>query len=174
MIDQPHAGIIIVSTGTCWHTTKEISTMEQLDPIVKIIALTMHFDSKYVSGMLKAGAAAYVLKNGAFKELTSAIKKTLRNQTYLSPKVAHIVDGTDEKHPGSAEKNPSKDLTTREQLMFRLLADGKSSKEIALKINKSPKTVDACRRVVMDKLHVKNIAELVKYAIREGVTSADK
>ena len=138
-------------------------------PDIKIIALTMYPKKSFVMEMLNAGASGYILKDDAFAELVKAIKTVMAGQTYLCPKSASVlVDNYVRKHPLNASASVL--LTNRQREVLKLLAEGKPTKEIALILKLSPKTVDACRRRVMEKLNVKNIAELVKYAIREGLT----
>jgi len=138
---------------------------------VKVIALSMHSDRRFVTEILKAGASGYLLKDCAFEELAQAIEAVLSGATYLSPRVAdllvqHYVRGEADSHPSSAFSL----LTPREREVLQLLAEGKSTKEIALYLRVSPKTVETHRRQVMTKLGVNSVAELTKYAIREGLT----
>ncbi len=138
---------------------------------VKVIALSMHSDRRFVTEILKAGASGYLLKDCAFEELAQAIEAVLSGATYLSPRVAdllvqHYVRGESDSHPSSAFSL----LTPREREVLQLLAEGKSTKEIALHLKVSPKTVETHRRQIMTKLGVNSVAELTKYAIREGLT----
>lgn len=139
----------------------------------KIVALSMYPKKSFVIEMLKAGAAGYILKEYAFSELVNAINTVMADEIYLCPKVASIVVGSyvrSQLEPGSSSGTL---LTSREREVLKLLAEGKPSKEVALLLNVSIKTVDACRRLIMQKLNVRSVAELVKYAIREGLTSLD-
>ena len=142
-------------------------------PDVKLIALSTYLKKVFVLEMLKAGASGYLLKEQAFGELVQAIETVTSGERYLSTKVAGIiVDDYVQSHKG-ASSSDRKVLTEREREVLKLLAEGKPSKEIALLIDMSVKTVDACRRRLMQKLGVQSLAELVKYAIREGLTSLD-
>ena len=142
-------------------------------PAVKLIALSTYLKKVFVLEMLKAGASGYLLKEQAFGELVQAIETVISGERYLSTKVAGIiVDDYVQSHNGAISAD-QKILTEREREVLKLLAEGKPSKEIALLINMSVKTVDACRRQLMQKLDVQSLAELVKYAIREGLTSLD-
>ncbi|MHC4737397.1 MAG: response regulator transcription factor [Planctomycetota bacterium] len=141
-------------------------------PDARIIALTMYPRKSFVTEMLDAGASGYILKDNAFTELVKAIKTVMVGETYLCTKAASVlVDHYVRNHPRNIPVNRL--LTNRQREVLKLLAEGKPTKEIALILKLSPKTVDACRRRVMEKLDVKNIAELVKYAIREGLTPLD-
>lgn len=141
-------------------------------PGVKIIALSMYLKKSFIVEMLKAGASAYVLKNQAFEELVKAINTAMIGETYLGSRVASIlVDSYVLDHPSNGRS--SRRLTNRQREVLKLLAEGKPVKEIALILKISAKTVDACRRRIMRMLDVQSVAELVKYAIREGLTSLD-
>ncbi|MHC4639011.1 MAG: response regulator transcription factor [Planctomycetota bacterium] len=142
-------------------------------PGTKIIALTMYPKKSFVTEMLSAGASGYILKDDAFTELVRAINTVMTGETYLCPKAASVlVDHYVHSHHRNVSAGTV--LTDRERDVLKLLAEGKPSKEIALILNISGKTTDACRRRIMQKLNVQSIAELVKYAIREGLTSLDR
>jgi two-component system response regulator NreC len=143
-------------------------------PEVKVIALSMHSDRRFVSGMLEAGASAYLLKDSAFEELATAIRTVVANQIYLSPKIADIVVRRFVSKSASTERSAFTELTKREREVLQLLAEGVSTKKIAGRLNLSVKTVETHRANIMDKLDIHTISELVKYAIREGLTSLEK
>jgi two-component system response regulator NreC len=140
---------------------------------VKVIALSMHSDRRFVSGMLEAGASAYLLKDSAFEELATAIRAVVANQIYLSPKIADIVVRRFVSKSASTERSAFTELTKREREVLQLLAEGVSTKKIAGRLNLSVKTVETHRANIMDKLDIHTISELVKYAIREGLTSLE-
>jgi len=142
-------------------------------PGVKVIALSMHSDRRFVLGMLEAGASGYLMKDCAFDELAKAVRSVSTGQTYLSPSIADVLvkgylDRVNEKL--SVARSP---LTEREREILQLLAEGRSSKEIAAHIGVSVKTVETHRRNMMQKLNMRSVAELTKYAIREGLISVD-
>jgi DNA-binding NarL/FixJ family response regulator len=142
-------------------------------PESKIIALSMHSEKRYVKGILQAGAAGYLPKDSAFDELSTAISTVSANDIYLSPKVASIVV---KEYLQSYSKNESislRLLTAREREVLQLLAEGKSTRKIAEILNLSVKTVESHRRRMMEKLNIRSIAGLTKYAIREGLTSLE-
>ncbi len=140
-------------------------------PGAKVIALSMHCDRHFVRGMLKAGASGYLLKHSASQELIKAIQLVLTNRVYLSPDITGIVVEN--------FKRPEKDtsiftvLSPREREVLQLFAEGKSPRQIAATLHLGLKTVEAYRRQMIDKLGFKSFAELVKYAIREGLASLD-
>lgn len=141
-------------------------------PNVKVIALSMHANKLFVMDMFKAGASGYLLKECASDELATAINTVLTGDVYLSPKVAGVVLDAHLKRP-SMTRSSTALLTQRECEVLRLVASGKSSKEIAIQYKKSIQTIDACRRQIMAKLKLENSAQLIKYAIREGLTTLD-
>ena len=132
----------------------------------KVIALSMYSDKQFVQGMIQAGASGYLLKDCAFEELVSAIQAVIQGDTYLSPGIAGIVV-QDYLNRSSADTV----LTNREREVLQLIAEGKSTKEIAACLGVSVKTIETHRRQIMEKLGIFSIAELTKYAIREGLTS---
>lgn len=139
-------------------------------PAIKVIALSMYVDKRFLSKMLDAGASAFMAKNGAFRELEFAIRSVAGDKKYISPEVSDIVvkEFVEQYHPN--ERRGSH-LSPKESQILQLLAEGKSTKEIALGLSLSPKTVDTHRHRIMEKLHLSSIADLTKYAIREGITS---
>ncbi|MBN1671979.1 MAG: response regulator transcription factor [Kiritimatiellae bacterium] len=140
-------------------------------PHVKIIALSMHEDRRYVSEMLKAGASGYLLKGGAFRELVEAVRAVMKDRIYLTPAVARTVVDEYRRGAGEEAKSAFAVLTEREREVLQLLAEGKSAKEIAGVLALSVKTVGTHREHIMEKLNLRSLAELTKYAIREGLTS---
>lgn len=139
-------------------------------PRAKVLALSMHTESRFVLGILEAGASGYLLKDAAFEELSVAIKAILKDQIYLSPAIAGVVVRQSLGHVGSKPRSERAKLSKREREVLQLIAEGKSTKEIAAKLYVSVKTVETHRKQIMDKLDIYSIAELTKYAIREGVT----
>ena len=133
----------------------------------------MYFSKQFIIDILKAGASGYVLKSYLFDELVKAIRAVSANERYLSPKAASVlVEEYLHKPPGD-KSSESGGLSERERKILQLLAEGKSIKEIALILHLNPKTADANRRQIMNKLRIYNIAELTKYAIREGLTTTE-
>jgi two-component system response regulator NreC len=137
-------------------------------PDIKIIALSMHSDALFVTEMLKSGAAGYLLKDCAFDELARAIKTVMENKSYLSPSISGVVV-EDYIHRLSTTDFKSADiLSDREREVLQLMSEGKSTKQIAVKLHISVKTVETHRRQIMRKLDIHTVAELTKYAIRKG------
>jgi DNA-binding NarL/FixJ family response regulator len=141
------------------------------DPRTKVIALSVHADKRYVSEMLNAGASGYLLKNSAFSELIDAIRAVSLNRSYLDPEITDVML-KDYKDMLSKEKlSVFSLLTQREREVLQLIAEGKTTKEIAHLLDVSVKTVETYRQQMMEKLDTHSIAELTKYAIKEGLTS---
>ena len=142
-------------------------------PETKIIALSMFAKKTFVTKMLEAGASGYVLKGGAFSELVEAINTVLAGNVYLCAPVATVLVDEYVDSSGRSSGPLTSRLTDRELEILKLLAEGKPSKEIALLLNISVQAVDANRRHTMQKLDIQSFADLVKYAIREGLASID-
>ena len=142
-------------------------------PGVKVVALSMHSEKQYVEGMLKAGVSGYLLKDTAFEELVKAIRIVCVGKKYLSPDITDIVL-QDYLHPtAAADDQPAILLTTREREVLQLIAEGHTTRETAGKLHISVKTVETHRKNIMDKLGLRTVAELTKYAVREGITSLE-
>lgn len=138
-------------------------------PNTRVIALSVHSDRRYVMGMLRAGASGYLVKSCAFDELTAAIDATCRGESYLSSAVTGVV--VDDLRRGHDADSAASPLTSREREVLQLVAEGESTKEIALRLHVSVKTVENHRAQIMLKLGLHSVAELTKYAVREGITS---
>jgi DNA-binding NarL/FixJ family response regulator len=143
------------------------------NPKIKVIALSMHSDKRFVLQMIKAGASGYLLKDSAFEELITAIKTVVSNKSYLSPKITDVVIKDYLQTLSKGDMSAFSVLTVREREVLQLLAEGRSTKEIAGSLNVSVKTVESHRQQVMEKLNIHSVAELTKYAIREGLTSLE-
>lgn len=141
--------------------------MEEM-PLCKIIVLSMHSDKRFITGALQAGASGFLLKECAFQELNQALDAVRSGQTYLSPKIAGTV--VHDYRRRLLSENKEKNLTTKEREVLQLIAEGRSTKEIADKVFVSVKAIEGRRRRLMDKLQITTVAGLVKYAIREGLT----
>ena len=142
-------------------------------PDTKIIGLSIHSDRRYVIEMLKAGSSGYLLKDCAFEELTNAVHTVVRGNIYLSPQISDIIINDYLSLLSKEDGSVFSILTTREREVLQFLAEGKRTREIASILRVSIKTVETFRQQIMDKLDIHNVAELTKYAIREGLTSLD-
>ena len=142
-------------------------------PEIKIIALSMHSDALFVTEMLKSGASVYLLMDCAFAGLTGAIRTVADDKTYLSPAISGVVIEDYLHRLNTTDFTGPDVLTDREKEVIQLMAEGNSTKQIALKLHISVKTVETHRRQIMNKLDIHNVAELTKYAIRKGITSLE-
>ncbi len=139
-------------------------------PAVRVIILSMHANEAYVRRALGAGAAGYVLKDAERAELELALKSVARGGSYLSPAVSRPVISD---YAERASQDPIARLTPRQREILQLIAEGSSTKEIAVKLGLSAKTVETHRAQLMSRLQIQNVAGLVRYAIRAGVASAE-
>jgi len=138
-------------------------------PSVKVLALSMHPNRAFVTGMLSAGASGYLLKDSAFEELARAIRVIVMNQTYLGLGITKAVVKDYVRHL-SATGPSAPHLSPKEREVLQLLAEGVTTKQIASRLYVSVKTIETHRQKIMEKLDIHSIAELTKYAIREGLT----
>jgi DNA-binding NarL/FixJ family response regulator len=142
-------------------------------PAVKVIALSIHSKRRYVTDMLSAGASGYILKECLFDELVQAIHAVVAGGRYLSPRITDVVVDDYVKRLSAVNNSPLETLTSRQREVLQLVAEGKSTKQIALELHVSTKAIEANRRQIMDKLDIHSIAELTKYAVREGLTTLE-
>lgn len=137
---------------------------------VKVIALSVHSSKQFVIEMLKAGASGYLLKDCVSDDLAYAIRSVAAGQNYLSPQIARIVIKNYINDLETLKTSVFSILTHREREVLQLMAEGKSTKQIASMLNLSIKTIETHRQHITNKLNINNIAELTRYAIREGLT----
>jgi len=140
-------------------------------PGIKVIALSMYSDKKFVYRMFKAGASGYLLKDSAFEELVRAIRMVINEKVYVGPGIAGTVVKGYIKKALKTDSSVFSVLSDRQREVLQLLSEGQSAKEIAYQLDVSVKTIETHRNAVMKKLDIHSIAELTKYAIREGLTS---
>jgi DNA-binding NarL/FixJ family response regulator len=143
------------------------------NPPVKVAAISTSMKRDFIVEVLNAGASGYILKERAFHYLVTAIETICAGDTYLCSKAAKVVVNDYIRGHFLADYPLDGSLTKREREILKMLAEGKASKEIAHIRGVSIKTIDATRRRIMQKLNIESFAHLVKYAIREGLTSVD-
>ena len=140
-----------------------------IHPQTKIIILSMHASEEYVAQALKAGASGYLLKDAATSELEMALKSVAAGQFYLSPAISRqVVDNYLRGGPTGVEL-----LTPRQREILQLIAEGKSTRDIAETLHLSVKTVETHRAQLMERLDIHDVAGLIRYALRKGLISAD-
>jgi DNA-binding NarL/FixJ family response regulator len=137
-------------------------------PKTKTILLTQHDEKQYVTEAMEAGVKGYVLKNQAGNDLLQALRQVSRGQVYLSPGVAQAVVESYQSHGGKSGTQ----LTVRERQVLQLIAEGKSTKDIAAVLGISVKTAESHRTRLMQKLDIHETASLVRYAVRNGIVEA--
>ncbi len=147
--------------------------MKEHFPETRVIALSIHSNRRFVGDMIRAGACGYVLKECLFDELVQAIRVVHDGGHYLSPRITGVI--VDEYVQKRQQQNQSRlaSLTAREKEVLQLLAEGNTTKQIAMQLHVTPKAIEANRRKIMDKLDIYSVAELTKYAVKEGLTSLD-
>ncbi|MDP7290432.1 MAG: response regulator transcription factor [Phycisphaerae bacterium] len=143
--------------------------LSQKTPDTAVIMLTIHRHDEFVIEALENGAIGYLLKEGAADEVITAIHAAVRGELYLASGVNKNVLSRLNK----GDSNPYKQLTSREKQVFHLIVDGKTSRQIAQELSITPKTVDAHRNNLMQKLDIHKQTELVRYAIRRGIITLD-
>jgi two-component system NarL family response regulator len=142
-------------------------TLRKEQTLARLIVLSIHTERRFVQEMLQIGVEGYIVKSAAVKELVQAIRTVMQGRVYLSPEIAH--EALERMEPVSLSRIAR--LGRRERQVLALLADGKRSTEIASQLSISVATVEVHRRNIMRKLDLHTVAELTKYAIREGLTS---
>jgi DNA-binding NarL/FixJ family response regulator len=138
-------------------------------PKVRVLLLSMHSARRFVTEAFSAGANGYLVKDCASEELVRAIRTVAGNDSYISPSVAGLILKDYLKHSPDAGRGFSL-LSSREREVLQLLAEGENTKEIAFKLGVSIKTVETHRQQIMKKLNLRSVAELTRFAIREGIT----
>ncbi len=141
------------------------------NPNIKIVALSMHSDNKFVMDMLKAGASGYLLKACRFEELLDAIHIIMSGEIYLDRGISTKVIKDHIRTMSNQETGESENLTSREREVLQMVVEGKSSKEIAFKLSIEEHTIVKHRQNIMKKLDIRDIPGLTKYAIRRGIIS---
>ena len=143
----------------------------QAHPKTKILILTQYDNKEYVLPLMKVGAAGYVLKQSVDTDLVAGIRAVARGDSFLHPSVAKVVLDAYLQESNSADDDPYTQLTAREREVLILVAQGRSTREIAGLLHISPNTVDVHRAHMMQKLDLHNVAEISAYAVRHGLTA---
>jgi DNA-binding NarL/FixJ family response regulator len=141
-------------------------------PNTRVVILSMYADASYVRQALRAGVAGYLVKGAAVAELPLALQSVMRGETYLTPKVSQTVV-KDLLRDDGRERDPLEGLTQRQREILQLIAEGRSTKEIARLLEVSVKTVETHRLRLMDRLGIHDVAGLVRFAIRAGLVAPE-
>lgn len=167
-----HPQVVIMDIGM--PNLNGIEATRQLltdNPKLKVMALSAHSDGMMVSRMFHAGASGYLLKESAFTELVEGIETILEGKTFLCSKIAQSVFSTFAKMISSPQWSGKDRLSKCENEVLQLVAEGKTTKEIAQLLNRTVKTINSHRERIMKKLGIHNLAGLTKYAVREGISA---
>lgn len=143
-------------------------------PCVRVVGLSVHNDRRFVMGMLSAGARGYLLKNCAGEELVLAVRDVMNGKTYVAREVSSVVVDDYVRQVQGRLETSLLALTDREREVLRLLALGQHTKQIAMSLGLSDKTVETHRQHIMEKLGLHSIADLTRFAVREGIVAVDE
>jgi DNA-binding NarL/FixJ family response regulator len=141
--------------------------LTELHPSVRVVVLSIYSDEEHVYQALRAGASGFLLKGASIEELELAIRSAARNEIFLSPKVSQPV--IDEYVRRTNASHPRDNLSARQRQVLQLIAEGKTTKQVALELGISVKTVESHRAQLMDRLNIHDVAGLVRYAIKTGL-----
>lgn len=146
-------------------------------PETRLVILSVHGDASHVAQALRAGAKGYLVKDAAADELPILLRAVMRGETYLSPSISrHVVDGFLGRAAEKLSDRPegTEVLTPRQREILQLVAEGRSTKDIAQLLGLSVKTVETHRAQIMDRLDIHDLAGLVRYAVRAGLVSSER
>ena len=142
-------------------------------PQVQVLCLSVHDEDRLVLAMIEAGASGYVLKDGSFDELALALRQVMLGRIYISPALSGVMVREMRRRKTGPAMVESPTLTARERQLVQLFSEGYTTNEIAEQLHVSPKTVATHRENVLHKLQLRGVAELTRYALREGLSSLD-
>ena len=165
--------VIMDITMPCLNGVDATRELVARHPGLKVIVLSVHSERNIVVEVFRAGAAGYVLKTYLFEELARAVRAVANDGHYLSPRITNVVVDELLEFGGSAREPDKPRLTPMERQVLQLIAEGNTTKQIARRLHKSPKTIDARRRRIAEKVGARGVADLTRYAIQEGITSLE-
>ena len=154
-----------------WNGIEFIKQTRHDFPRIKVLVVSMHSETRFIMESLASGAAGYLLKDAGARELADALRNILRGRKYIGPEIAELVIGRAVAQWLSENDSGAARISSREREVLQLVAEGKSTRELAASLYVSVKTVETHRRQIMGRLHLVNIAQLTKFAVREGITS---
>jgi DNA-binding NarL/FixJ family response regulator len=162
--------IVVDISMPLFNGIEAVRQIRKTEERIKVVFLTMHPDASYAAMAFDAGASGYVLKNSASRELITAISEAMKGRTYVTPMIAgELLQTYKKSRPG--EKKSKKKLTHRQEEILQLLAEGLSAKEIADRLSISPRTVETHKYNMLQELNLNTTADLIKFAIKHGLTS---
>lgn len=172
LVDELHPDVVIMDIGMPnLNGIDATRQMIELNPTLKVMALSAHSEGSLVAKMIKAGARGYMHKDSAFSELKEGILTILEDRMFLCSRISKMVFSDYITMTTDPNLNDSDALSPREREVLQLVAEGHTTKEIAKELNLSHKTVDSHREHIMEKLGIRSIAGLTRYALREGLTT---
>ena len=172
LIEQTNPDVVILDIAMKIKSGLDaLIDIKALYPTLPVILLTMHNTSDYLQTAIERGANAYLLKDSAEVELELALNAVLKNEIYISPKLSEQLLETLNTDRKSEKVIVSKVLTPRQTEILKMLADGKGTKEIAFDLGLSVKTIESHRSQIMERLQIRDLASLVRFAIKNGVTT---
>jgi len=173
LIDEHRPDVAVLDIGMPGLNGLEVARrVSQLSQTTRIIILSMYADPSYVRQALKAGVSGYLLKGAAVSELSLALSAVMQGEKYLTPKVSQtVVEGF--LREGENDGEPVEDLTQRQREILQLIAEGRSTREMAEMLDVSVKTIETHRSRMMDRLGIRDVPGLVRFAIRAGLISPD-
>lgn len=154
-----------------WNGIEFIRQTRRDFPLLKMLVVSMHSETRFIMESFASGAAGYLLKDSGAKELADALRAILCGRKYIGAEIAELVIGRAVAQWLSENDSSTANISSREREVLQLVAEGKSTREIAASLYVSIKTVETHRRQLMGRLHLVNIAQLTKFAVREGITS---
>ena len=167
---QPQAVTIDLSMPG-WNGIEFIRQTHRDFPLLKVLVVSMHTETHFIMESFASGAAGYLLKDSSARELADALRVILCGHKYIGPEIAELVIGRAVAQWLSENDPRTAKISSREREVLQLVAEGKSTREIAASLYVSIKTVETHRRQLMGRLHLVNIAQITKFAVREGITS---
>jgi DNA-binding NarL/FixJ family response regulator len=169
---QPHVVVTDISMPGM-NGIEAVRRIRSEDNDVQVLCLSVHDEDRLVLAMIEAGASGYVLKECSFEELAVAIRQVVARRIYLSPSLSGVMVREFRNRRSTPAASAYSTLTTRERELVQLFSEGHTTNEIAGRLHLSPKTVATHRENILHKLQMRGIAELTRYALREGLTSLD-
>jgi DNA-binding NarL/FixJ family response regulator len=168
---RPEAVITDISMPE-WNGLEFLRQVHRDFPQIKVLVVSMHSETRFIMESFASGASGYLLKDSGAKEIDHALRTILMGHNYIGPEITEVVIGRAVAHWLSENRSRAPKISAREREVLQLVAEGRSTREIAATLYVSIKTVETHRRQLMNRLNLPNVAQLTKFAVREGITSA--